>query len=129
MTGDALVMELIGEQGPGRESQVQPPAAAWKDYFRIDTRNPPTLRLTNRRRRNSRPETRPIVVHGTPNWTIEIEGARVARPAIIRFRRSGKNRYDYWVHRPPDAAYLHCRWLLENFRNPHRIIKRRWLII
>lgn len=129
MTGEDLIMDLTMEQGEGRDTQVQPPAGAWFTYFDLDPDELPNLRLTNRRQQNAEPETRPIVVHGTPNWTVEVTGAAVERPAIIRFRRTGDNRYDYWVYRPQDQEYAHSNWLLDTFRNPQRRRGRRWLVI
>lgn len=128
MTNDDLIMELTMEQGPGRITQVQPPIGVWAHYFGVDLDNPPRLRLTNRKRRNARPETRPVVEHDH-NWTVEIDAANVNRPAIIRFHRTGHNRFDYWVYAENEAEYLHCRWLLNNFRNPQHLRGRRWLVI
>lgn len=128
MVGDSLIMELTQEQGPGRETQVQPPIDVWLRFFEIDLERPPTLRCTNRRRSFPQAEARPVVEHDH-NWTVEILGAALPRPAIIRFHRSGRNRYDYWVYRPADSAYEHCRWLLTNFANPHQKRGRRWFIV
>ena len=128
MTNEDLIMELTMEQGPGRETQVQPPIGVWAHYFGVDLDDPPSLRLTNRRRRNARPETRPIVEHDH-NWTVEITGATVDRPAIIRFHRTGSNRYDYWIFKANDSEYQACRWILDTFRNPSRRRGRRWLVI
>ncbi len=128
MTGEDLIMELTMEQGPGRETQVQPPTGVWAYYFGIDLDEPPRLRLTNRKRRSANPETRPVVEHDH-NWTVEVTGAAVNRPAIIRFHRTGANRYDYWVYEQHDAEYAACRWMLNTFRNPRRLKGRRWLVI
>jgi hypothetical protein len=128
MTNDDLIMELTMEQGPGRETQVQPPIGVWAHYFGVELDAPPRLRLTNRKRRNPRPETRPVVEHDH-NWTVEITGADVARPAIIRFHRTGTNRYDYWIYDQQDTEYETCRWILNSFRNPVRQRGRRWLVI
>lgn len=128
MTGDQLIMELTQEQGPGRETQVQPPVAVWAHYFDLDFARLPTLRLYNRRRRHSNPERRPVVFHNH-NWTIEIGAARPPRPTVLRLRRAGSRTYDYWVYRPGDSEFDHCRWLLANFPNPHWHRGRHWLII
>ena len=128
MTGEDLVMDLTMEQGPGRETQVQPPLGVWAWYFGVDLENPPSLRLTNRRRRNARPETRPVVEHDH-NWTVEVTGANVLRPAIIRFHRIGRNRYEYWIYTPGDVEYQWCGWILTTFRNPRRSRGRRWIVI
>lgn len=128
MTGGDLIMELTKEQGPGREKQVQPPLGVWAHYFGVDLEDPPILRLTNRKRRNPRVENRPIVEHDH-NWTIEVEAAAVRRPAIIRFRNTGNNRYDYWIYGKAEMEYEHCHWILDTFRNPRRVHGRRWLLI
>jgi len=128
MTGEDLIMELTMEQGPGRITQVQPPIGVWAHYYGVDLDNPPRLRLTNRKRRNARPENRPVVEHDH-NWTVEIDAANVTRPAIIRFHRTGNNRYDYWVYARDEQEYLHCRWLLNNFRNPRHLRGRLWLVV
>lgn len=129
MTDADLVMDLTMEQGPGRDTQVQPPAGAWFAYFGIDIEELPDLRLLDRKQQNPQLETRPIVEHGTPNWTIEVTGAGVQKPAIIRFHRIGENRYEYWVYTPNEPEYSHCDWLLDTFRNPQHRRGRRWLVI
>lgn len=128
MTNEDLIMELTMEQGPARITQVQPPIGVWAHYFGVDLDNPPMLRLTNRRRRGARPEARPVVEHDH-NWTVEIDAARVNRPAIIRFRRTANDRYDYWVYQQAEPEYEHCRWLLSSFRNPYRLRGRHWLVV
>jgi hypothetical protein len=128
VTGEDLIMQLTMEQGPGRETQVQPPLGVWVSYFNIDLDHPPTLRLINKCRRNPRGENRPVVEHDH-NWTVEVMGANVPRPAIIRFHRTGKNRYEYWVYLPADPEYRSCDWILATFRNPRRSRGRRWIVI
>ena len=66
MTGEELLMDLRLEQGPGRDTQVQPPAGAWYSYFGLDTEQLPTLRLVDRKQENAQPEDRPVVagIHG-----------------------------------------------------------------
>jgi hypothetical protein len=128
MTNRDLIMELTLEQGPGRETQVQPPLGVWAHYFDIDLEDPPDLSLTNRRHPSPEAENRPVVEHDH-NWTVEMMGAEVARPAIIRFHRTGQNSYDYWVYTQGDAEHTACRWILDNFPNPHRQRGRLWLII
>ncbi len=124
MKGDDLIMEITMEQGPGRETQVQPPRTVWENYFRIDLAAPPTLRLTRHRRG---PVTRPVVRHHHV-WTLEVPDAG-GPPAIIRFHREGKNRYKYWLYRPGSSEIDHCEWLLDNFENPLWRKGRRWFII
>lgn len=63
------------------------------------------------------------------NWTVEVEAANVNRPAIIRFHRTGRNRYEYWIYGAGQPEYEHCRWVLDRFRNPHHVRGRNWLVI
>jgi hypothetical protein len=129
MTDGQLIMELTMEQGPGRETQVQPPLDVWIRYFGISFARLPRLRFsrrTNTARTNR--EVRPVVEHDH-NWTIELDGAAVPRPAIIRFSRTAPQTYDYWVYTPGQKEYEHCRWILQSFENPIRRRGRRWLII
>ncbi len=129
MTGEDLIMDLRIEQGPGRDTQVQPPAGAWFSYFDLDPEELPNLQLVNRRQQNPEPEIRPVVEHGTPNWTVEIAGAAVEKPAIIRLHRTGQNSYDYWVYRPQEPEYAHCDWILNTFENSQHHRGRRWFIL
>lgn len=128
MTGQDLVMELTAEQGPGRETQVQPPVDVWIAYFVIDLADPPQLNLLNARRVGAQHEMRPVVEHDH-NWTVEVSGASPPRPAIIRFSRTGLGAYTYWVFTPEDVEYGHCRWMLDTFPNPHWRRGRRWLVV
>lgn len=128
MTNQDLIMQLTLEQGPARITQVQPPAGAWVTYFGIDLDNPPRLRLRNRGARNAPIQIRPVVEHDH-NWTVEIQGAQVMRPAIIRFHRTGNNRYDYWIYGVNQAEYSSCDWLLRTFRNPNHYRGRLWIVI
>jgi hypothetical protein len=129
MTGEDLIMDLRIEQGPGRDTQVQPPAGVWFSYFGLDTEELPNLQLVNRNQQNPEPEIRPVVEHGTPNWTVEVAGAAVEKPAIIRLHRTGENSYDYWVYRPQEPEYAHCDWILNTFDNPQHHRGRRWFIL
>src|SRR5206468_12680698 len=99
MTGHQLIMELTQEQGPGRETQVQPPIDVWVRFFDIQFSKLPTLRFLNRKRHRPRLETRPVVFHDH-NWTIEIAGAALPRPAILRVERIKARTFNYWVYRP-----------------------------
>jgi hypothetical protein len=128
MTSQDLIMELTLEQGPGRITQVQPPVGAWALYFGIDLDDPPRLRLRNRGRRNAPIQIRPVVEHDH-NWTIEIHGAQVVRPAIIRFHRTGQYSYEYWIYGSNQPEYSSCSWLLGTFQNPHHHRGRRWIVI
>lgn len=128
MTGDQLIMELTLEQGPGRETQVQPPLNVWIRFFDIDFASLPRLRFNRRDGPRRKQEVRPVVEHDH-NWTVEIDGAAVERPAIIRILRTGNRSFDYWIYTPGKSEYYHCRWMLAGFPNPYRRRGRRWLII
>lgn len=125
--GTRLLMELTLEQGVGRETQVQPPRPVWEGYFQVDLGRPGALWL---RREGSREayRSRPIVRHHH-NWTIELAGADMPRPAFVRFCRTGSRRYVYRVIRPGDGAYSGLRRLLGAAHNPHRRGRgRKWLV-
>ena len=130
MLGDQLIMDLTMEQGPGRETQVQPSINIWIRYFDLDFARLPRLTLTNRRVRRAAPEARPVVEHDH-NWTVEISGAHVSRPAILHMRRGDRRgrRYDYWIYGQGEPEYEHCDWMLRTFPNPFRERGRRWLIV
>lgn len=128
MTGDDLIMDLTLEQGGGRETQVQPPITVWAHYFDLDFSRLPTYQLRNRGTKRSRVVSRPVVEHDH-NWTIELAGAELPRPAILRMNRTGPNQFDYWVYRDDEDEYYHCDWLLSTIVNPVRTRGRRWLIL
>jgi hypothetical protein len=128
MQGDDLIMQLTMEQGGGRETQVQPPLDVWVRYFELDFGDLPTYQLLNRSAAWAAPEGRPVVEHDH-NWTIEILGAELPRPAVARFHRTGPDRFEYWVYRPDDDEFYHCEWLLATFPNPFWKSGRLWLII
>jgi len=125
--GRRLVMHLTLEQGPGRMTQVQPPRAVWERYFGVDLENPLALAVRNERGVEGY-EVRPVVRHHHV-WTIEIPEADVPRPAIIRFRRTGRRRYVYSVFTPADPEYSALDRLLTTSYNPWRTKaqERRWL--
>jgi hypothetical protein len=130
MVGDQLVMDLTGEQGPGRETQVQPPLDAWRQYFRVDDTADelPVLRLVNTRAPGLEPPRR--VVRHHHNLTVEIAGAVAPRPAIIRLAEIGRHRYEYAVYRPGDSEYDAYDGLLDEIENPFRTRprERRWFV-
>lgn len=128
MLRNQLIMELTLEQGGGRETQVQPPLDVWAHYFALRFEELPEYTLMNQRTPNAEPERRPVVEHDH-NWTIEIDGAQMPRPAILRLMHTGPDEYAYWVYRPGDPEFDHCNWILDNFQNPIRGKGRRWLII
>ena len=130
--GDQLVMELKLEQGLDRITQVQPPRAVWERYFDIDVEsispeNPVAVVVRNERG-SDRYEARRVVPHHHV-WTIEIPEADGPRPAIIRFRRTGRRKYSYSVFTPADPEYLALDRLLATSHNPWRTKaqERRWL--
>lgn len=128
MNAADLIMDLTLEQGGGRETQVQPPLNVWTHYFNLDFDNLPELYLRNRGEAWAPPEGRPVVEHDH-NWTIEIEGAELPRPAILHMRRTGPAHFDYWVYRPDEDEFHHCDWLLNTIANPMHTKGRRWVIL
>jgi hypothetical protein len=128
MTGDDLIMHLTLEQGGGRETQVQPPIDVWVRFFDLDFNALPTYQLINRSEAGTAPEGRPVVEHDH-NWTIELVGAELPRPATLRMHRTGPLSFDYWVYRPDDDEYDHCEWILQSFTNPYQRHGRLWIII
>ena len=127
MQSKELLMDLTNEQGAGRETQVQPPSDVWEQFFgvRKDASSRPTLRLV-RKKPQSEPEQRKVVKHHH-NHTIEIGGATLPRPAILRMRQIGINSFEYWIYRPPSKEYRHCNWVLDNLATDTE--DRRWLVI
>src|SRR5258708_1950076 len=125
-------MALTGEQGPGRESQVQPPLGIWRHFFGVEISGAlPTIRLVNIRAPEEELEPpRPVVLHDH-NLTLEVRGARVPRPAIARFSEIGPHQYEYAVYRPGDVDYETYEELLRTTENPlrsHHSNERLWLI-
>lgn len=129
MTGKNLVMGLTGES---RDTQVQPPKGAWKIFFGVNLAKARarrvTYRLRNGRRRGLPYMPRPVVLHHH-TATIEVPEVRNARPGIIRFRKIGLRKYEFFIYRSDTREHQHAQWLLYTFPNPHRRRGRRWLII
>lgn len=127
-----LVMELTNEQGGGRKSQVQPPKAVWQHYFGIiESDLPQQIDLMNMTAEPAQEEpARPVSLKHHV-MTIELAGADCPRPAIVRFRRTGQNKYSYWVYRPDaqPTEFGHYEWLLNNTPNPLRTKGRHWVVI
>lgn len=119
MIARELIIDLNQEQGKGRESQVQPPLEVWEQFFgfRPGVSAQPTFRLQNLLRPTDPPEQRKVVKHHH-NFTLEVGGAKFARPAtltaILRMRLTGPNAFDYWVYKKPSAEFRHCNWCLEH---------------
>jgi hypothetical protein len=128
MSGEDLIMELTTEHGPGTITRVQPPLVTWEVYFRVDLEDPPSLILRNQRSRAARPENRLVLQHDR-SWSLEISETEITSPAIVRFHRTGWNRYDYWVYGSDHPEYASCRWMLDSFPNPHHHGGRKWLVI
>jgi hypothetical protein len=124
-----LVMQLTKEQGGKRATQVQPPIDAWRCYFGIDPAAPtlPRLRLTYKGSAAVGPAPGTISRHHH-NLTVEIPGAELPRPAILELRKTGRNAYDYDVHRF-GADFDRLSRLLSTRSNPLWTRGRRWLII
>jgi hypothetical protein len=133
MLNNELLMELTQEQGPGRETQVQPPKAVWLLFFYIDLDSPPATPPVflshNQLIPNAPVEQYPFVFHHH-NATVEIPEVGTQRPAILRLRRTGQTSFDYWVYRSgTHPEYGHCDWLLNTFPNPYWQAGRRWIIV
>lgn len=129
--GATLVMELTQEQGPGRNTQVQPPKGVWVEYFGLDTKSPPpskSLTLRNGKDPSAIRKRRPIVSHHHV-WTLEIGDAGPPRPAILMLKRDSASSYTYYVYRPADPQFKKLRHLLDITRNPHYRSGRRWIVI
>ena len=127
MSGEDLIIELTRERGSGT-TRIQPPIRAWEVYFKIDLEDPPSLSLRNQGLRAARSKARPLVRHGH-TWSLDISNGRIMQPAILRFHRTGWNRYDYWIYAPNQPEYARCRWMLDSFPNPHHQGGRKWLMI
>lgn len=125
-----LLMELTYEQGEGRETQVQPPKGVWNNFFglKVDLDKLPVLTLINESTHPPVEIKRPIVKHHH-NYTIEIAGADLPRPAILQMKRIGPNRYSYSVHRPTDRTYESINTLLQTIENPYWQQGRLWVMI
>jgi hypothetical protein len=124
----SLVMQMTQEQGGNRTSQVQPPKNVWVYFSELDFDNLPVLQMTNRKIPGAAAENRPVVEHDH-NWTIELDGAYIERPAIIRFTKTGVNSFDYWVYTPQDHEYGALDYTVNAFPNPTHIRGRRWVTI
>ncbi len=123
-----LVADLTREQGPGRMSQVQPSSSIWRYFFGWDMTGPrPSLKLTNL---DDRTSVRRRVVAHDHNWTIEVPGADVPRPAILYMVRVGPLSYKYRILQPSHPRYKELSKSLANADNPLRSARetRRWFL-
>lgn len=129
MTGKNLVMELTGES---RDTQVQPPKGAWRIFFGVSLgaarQRRITYRMRNGRRRRPRFTPRLVVLHHH-TATVEIPEVLHARPGIIRLRKLGTRKFEFFIYRSGSREYEHCEWMLGTFPNPHRRQGRRWLVV
>jgi hypothetical protein len=128
---ETLIMELTHEQGPGRETQVQPPKGVWAHYFGLNSAGSApsqVFTLTNGRDQGAAPERRPIVSHHHV-WTLEIAGAGLPRPAIIKLKRLTNKAYLYYVYRKADHEYALFDKLLAETKNLNHHSGRRWIVI
>ena len=125
-----LLMELTHEQGGGRVTQVQPPRPVWQSFFclDLDEAEQPLLTLVHETGTQSLESKRHIIKHHH-NYTIELPGAELPRPAILQMRRIGKDRYAYRVHRPADKTFATIDALLQNAHNPLRHSGRLWTVL
>jgi hypothetical protein len=125
-----LLMELTHEQGGDRVTQVQPPKAVWENYFRIDVAKDhlPALALVNESVYPPVEVKRPVIKHHH-NYTIELPGTELPRPAILQMRRVGPNRYSYRVHRPTHKTFPAISNTVQTVNNPLWQPGRRWVMV
>ncbi len=129
-TYSTLLMELTHEQGGGRVTQVQPPRAVWESYFRIRVglERLPVLSFVNA---SVHPlvEMKRYVIKHHHNYTVELPGTELPRPAILQVRRVGRNKYTYSVHRPAHRTFVTMNKLVHSLRNPLWQSGRRWVLV
>ena len=122
-------MELTGES---RDTQVQPPHGAWRIFFEVNLSKARqgriTYRMRNGRARHPRYTSRPVVLHHH-TATIEIPEVIRARPGFIRFLRTGKSKFEFFIYKPGTREHQHCRWMVDTFPNPAQTKGRRWLVV
>lgn len=125
-----LLMQLTHEQGGGRETQVQPPLSVWESYFGLNQERErfPVLSLINEAVRTRALVRRRVVKHHH-NYTIELPGTELPRPAILEMRRVGDNTYSYRVYRPKDAQFQKVNSLLQTLPNALWEGGRKWVVI
>ncbi|WJI38630.1 MULTISPECIES: phospholipase D family protein [Mesorhizobium] len=123
-----LIMELTFEQGGGRAKQVQPPKAVWEEYFQIDLAKYQSVNIFLTDENSNIKYKRPVIKHDH-NYTIEIAGAELPRPAILQVRKIASKQFRYSVHRPQDKTFSGLRKLLDEIDNPMRTSGRKWLLI
>ena len=125
-----LLMELTHEQGGSRVTQVQPPRSVWQTFFglELDEAEQPLLTLVHETGTRRLESKRQVVKHHH-NYTIELPGAELPRPAILQMRRTGPNTYAYRVHRPKDKTFATVDSLLKTAHNPLWHSGRLWALL
>lgn len=125
--GKEMAMDLTMEQGGDRISQVQPPLTVWRQFFDIDPEETQPEYEIQDSRTGDRYQ---FAVSGKDhNWTLEIPGARVSRPAIIVMRLVDSTTLIYSVYTPEDSEYDEIDgFLSENGKKPHPLQERRQYI-
>lgn len=125
-----LLMELTHEQGGSRVTQVQPPMSVWQSFFGLDFNETkqPLLTLVHEAGTRHVESKRHVVKHHH-NYTIELPGAELPRPAILQMRRTGSNTYSYRVHRPTDKSFSTISRLLRTAHNPLWYSGRLWTML
>lgn len=122
-----LVMDLTMEQGGNRVSQVQPPLTVWREFFDIEPEGEQPEYIIKDVRTGDK--YRFGVVGHDHNWTIEIPGARVSRPALIVMRLESEHELKYAVYTYNDAEYDELdQFLSDNGEIPHPMQERRQYI-
>jgi len=130
MKYSTLLMQLTHEQGGGRETQVQPPIGVWESYFGLSggRERLPKLSFINESVTPVTVVKRSVVKHHH-NYTIELPGTELPRPAILEMRRVDDNMYSYRVHRPKDARFGKLATLLQTLPNALWEGGRKWVIV
>jgi hypothetical protein len=130
--GSTLLMELTKEQGEVRVTQVQPPMGVWKYFFRLnpsEVKQLPTYELVWHSGENLTTFQRRVVSHHH-NFTIELQGCEMPRPAILQIRRLRQYLFEYEVHRPSDPLFEARRRVLLSAFNPlQHPTGRRWVVL
>ena len=125
--GSTLVMQLTGEQGTSRQTQVQPPKAVWEDFFQLDLdKSLPQLQIGPT---GSPASDRRTVVWTKLSNTHRVEVPSAERGAIWLVHKVAPRTYDYEVVRSSDPRHIVLTRLLETTPNSRWSSGRRWLIL
>lgn len=125
--GTILIMEITGEQGPGRNTQIQPPLPTWEVFFGLttyDLHNNPTITLLDEFVGVAADKR--IVKHDH-NFTIEIKNAK--KGDIIVLKKMSNLEFTYRLHKPDDVEFSGLAHVLSTTVNPLRTRGRLWIII